>query len=265
MASSTARNVFLNTRAACLAYRGLRADIVTSLANDFVGIVMDPSAAPVESDPTPFVPSDDNLTDLGDASHRFRSLYIGTSINNPSGDIEVRFNQATTRTLTVANANGGGTANLQVQGSVSVGAGNANGPARIYDDADTLNLVAANVAGSPGTRGLRVMRVASAVNELRAYPSATGLPTFIAAEGDDADISIQIQPKNNGVARLYGTADIGGAPTANVTFFGGTPRPQPGAIPSAAGGATIDTEARTAINALLAALCTTTGLGVIAG
>lgn len=81
MASTTPRNVFFGSRAACLAYRGLRGDVVTSLANDFVGIVQNPAAAPCEIDTTPFVPSDNNTTDLGAPANRFRTLFLGTSID----------------------------------------------------------------------------------------------------------------------------------------------------------------------------------------
>lgn len=264
MASSTARNVFFATRAACLAYRGLQGDIVSSLAHDFVGIVGNPSAAPVEIS-TPFVPSDDNLTDLGDSTHRFRTLYLGTAISNPGGNIEIRFNEATTRQLAVGNANGGGSADVAVQGSVYVGAANANGGARIYDDGDTLQLVAAGSAGTPATRGLRVMRVVSGANELRVYPSIATQPVQMLPEGDDANIDLRLLPKGNGQVELYGVADIGGTPTGQITFFGGTPRSQHVNIADPAGGATIDAESRAAIISILGLLRGSTGYGLTLG
>lgn len=81
-ANASNGNVYFNTRAACLAYRSPsgRGQVVTSLANDFVGIVQDPAAAPVEVEPTPYVPATDNTTDLGTSAFRFRSGYFGTSL-----------------------------------------------------------------------------------------------------------------------------------------------------------------------------------------
>mgnify|MGYP000405547705 CR=1 FL=1 len=81
-ANASNGNVYFNTRAACLAYRSPsgRGQVVTSLANDFVGIVQDPAAAPVEVEPTSYVPAVDNTTDLGTSAFRFRSGYFGTSL-----------------------------------------------------------------------------------------------------------------------------------------------------------------------------------------
>lgn len=259
------RVVILDTRVACTGYRGRRGDVVVSKADDFVGIVQSPSAAPAELDTTPFVPSDDNLTDLGQSNLRFRTLYIGTAIANPAGDIEVRFNQATARRLVVANANGGGTANVAVQGSLAVGEGNTNGPARVYNDSDTLQLVAAGSAGTPATRGLRVMQVNNAVNELRAYPSATGVPVFISSEGDDAAVPITISAKGNDVIKLLDQVDIGGSGTATIAFFGGTRRPQQANIANPAGGGTVDAEARAAIISILSILRASSGFGLTLG
>ncbi len=63
-----------------------------------------------------FVPTDDNLTDLGDATHRFRSLYLGTSIIN-AGNLAVAFQGGTLKTLTVTNTDTG-IANMQVDGTI---------------------------------------------------------------------------------------------------------------------------------------------------
>ena len=53
-----------------------------------------------------FVPPNDNLTDLGDSTHRFRSLYLGTSILN-AGNLEVDCSGATDRTLQIHNSGAG--------------------------------------------------------------------------------------------------------------------------------------------------------------
>lgn len=227
--------------------------------------IVNASGTPIPIDTTPFVPDNDNLTDLGDSTHRFRTLYLGTAISNPSGNLEVRFNEATARELVVANANVGGIANVSVQGSVSVGAGNANGGARIYDDGDTLQLVAAGSEGTPATRGLRVMRAVSAVNELRVYPSIAANPVQVVAEGDDANIDLRLLPKGNGQVKLYGIVDVGGTPTAQITFFGGTLRSQHTNIADPAGGGTVDAEARAAIVSILGLLRGSTGYGLTLG
>jgi hypothetical protein len=64
---------------------------------------------------------------------------------------------------------------------------------------------------------------------------------------------------------VEGDATIGGSAGNSIGFYGDDGAPQASAIPDASGGATVDTEARAAINALLAALRATTGVGLIAG
>jgi hypothetical protein len=49
-----------------------------------------------------FVPSNDNLTDLGDATHRFRTLWLGTSIRNTSS-LDVLLDAGTVATFGLRN------------------------------------------------------------------------------------------------------------------------------------------------------------------
>lgn len=120
MASSAARNIFLPTRADCTAYRGLRGDVVTSLANDFVGIVQNPAAAPTEITTASFIPTNNNLTDLGDNTHEFRWLYLGTGIRNALGDLQIDLQGGGTTQLTIINS-GAGVAALGVDGFIAFG------------------------------------------------------------------------------------------------------------------------------------------------
>jgi hypothetical protein len=72
--------------------------------------------------PASFVPSNDNATDLGDASHRFRSLYLGTSIKN-AGALAIELSGGSTTTLTVSNPTGGQVCDLALDGAAQIGAG----------------------------------------------------------------------------------------------------------------------------------------------
>lgn len=75
-----------------------------------------------------FVPTDDNLTDLGDASHRFRTLYLGTSITN-DGDLAINLTGAASRTLNLTNSTPAQTASLYCDGNVRADGGGTFGTA----------------------------------------------------------------------------------------------------------------------------------------
>lgn len=111
------RVVTVADAAAVAAYRGRMGDVV--IADDLSGggIVTNPAAAP-EAIGGGYIPSGDNTTDLGDATHRFRSLYLGTSIKN-AGDLAVELSGGATRTLSVTNPTGGQVAQISTDGNVS--------------------------------------------------------------------------------------------------------------------------------------------------
>lgn len=67
-----------------------------------------------------FVPTNDNLTDLGDSTHRFRTLWLGTSIVNTSGDLTVDLRDPGITRLRIENSTGPD-ADLSVEGDVSLG------------------------------------------------------------------------------------------------------------------------------------------------
>lgn len=71
-----------------------------------------------------FVPTNDNLTDLGDSTHRFRSLFLGTSVTN-AGDLVVDLTGGATRTLSVRNSTAGQVCNVVVDGTVALQGGTA--------------------------------------------------------------------------------------------------------------------------------------------
>lgn len=64
---------------------------------------------------------------------------------------------------------------------------------------------------------------------------------------------------------IVGDARLGAATTDTIGFYDATGVVQAASVADPAGGATVDAEARTAINSILAALRTTTGVGLIAG
>lgn len=64
-----------------------------------------------------YVPSNDNLTDLGDATHRFRTLWLGTSIRNTSS-LDVLLDAGTTATFGLRNPTTAQGVLLEVDGDV---------------------------------------------------------------------------------------------------------------------------------------------------
>jgi hypothetical protein len=82
------------------------------------------SAGPIEVTAGGFTPANDNGTDLGDATHRFRTLFLGTSITN-AGDLAIDLTGAAHRTLFVRNSTGGQTTDLDVDGALILRNGTA--------------------------------------------------------------------------------------------------------------------------------------------
>lgn len=145
-------------------------------------------------DSTPFIPADDNLTDLGDATHRFRDLWLGTSIQN-TGDLAILLSGGATRTLQVSNPTGGQVANVAVDGSVSVG-----GVARF------LSLGAGNALLSAGATafGLAITEVGVLANGLDVRPSITGEPVEVTPYGElNTGLALNAQ----GAAEVTSTRD----------------------------------------------------------
>lgn len=99
-------------------------------------------------------------------------------------------------------------------------------------------------------------------------PGGTGASPVVLSTGTNNGLILRVN--GNGqilLDPLTGTGGvvIGSSINSRAAFFGGTARVQQGAITNPAGGATVDAEARTAINSILSVLRTTTGFSLIAG
>lgn len=133
----------------------------------------------------------------------------------------------------------------------------------VTDGAEVSALVLC--AGVAGTlyEVARFTAVASAVNGVAVSAEATGNTPVIEARGGDTNIGLNLNPKGAGSVSLRSGSDAQRIDVNNtgIGFFGASPAAQPAAVANAAGGATVDAEARTAINDLLARLRT---LGIIA-
>ena len=133
----------------------------------------------------------------------------------------------------------------------------------VTDGAEVSALVLS--AGIAGTlyEVARLAAVASAVNGVSITAEATGNTPVIEARGGDTNIGLNLNPKGTGSVSLRSGSDAQRIDVNNtgIGFYGASPAAQPAAVADAAGGATVDAEARTAINDLLARLRT---LGIIA-
>lgn len=157
---------------------------------------IDGHVAVVAADGTPidvgggsFVPPNDNLTDLGDASHRFRTLYLGTSITN-AGDLALDLTGSTTRVLSVRNSTPTFVCNVAVDGDVFVGA-DLGLPSSLCAIASGTAQVGVNAA----IAGLRVVSGFTGVNCVQVNNAITANAPRIAAYGSDGSIALEIASK----------------------------------------------------------------------
>lgn len=131
------------------------------------------------------------------------------------------------------------------------------------DGAEVSALVLYAARAGTLVEAARFAAPASAVNSLYVTGSATGQPIEVYPQGSDTNTGLALSGKGTGSLSLRS----GGGATrievnnTGVGFFGASPAAQPTAVSDASGGATVDTEARAALNALLARLRT---LGLIA-
>lgn len=177
---------------------------------------IDGHVAVVAADGTPidvagggsFVPPNDNLTDLGDASHRFRTLYLGTSITN-AADLLVDLTGAATRVLTVRNSTPLYTCNLAVDGDVFAGADLAL-PSSLSAIASGTAQVGVNAA----VAGLRVVSSFTGVNCLVVNNAITANAPRLSAYGSDGSIALEIASK--GAASIDLLRDDGNTSTVTT-------------------------------------------------
>lgn len=237
-----------------------------------------------------FVPPNDNLTDLGDSTHRFRSLYLGTSILN-AGNLEVDCSGATDRTLQIHNS-GAGVLNVTVDGSLTVGANavfyqRAGGEANIAIGATEIVRASATKVLLPDTvsfladESVKYQRFAAGevrwliggggVLELNATAVAVQIPLWLTSAFPEistrsANAGLTITPNGTGSIDLRGgdstvKLSVG---TDGFALYNGTRVPRAAAIPNPAGGGTVDAECRAAVEAILTALRGGTGINCVA-
>lgn len=90
-----------------------------------VAIVADDGSA-VAIEATPYVPTNDNGTDLGSAVAQFRTLYLGTSISNGFGALTIDVPGGGTTAVSITNS-GAGVCTLTVDGIITGTGGLATG------------------------------------------------------------------------------------------------------------------------------------------
>lgn len=234
-------------------------------------------------------PAANNTYDLGITGTRWRTVYAGTSLDTPkityAGDGEIDLSGAATRTLTVRNSTVAQVANLDLDGTYYFrngtaftvrlsGTPTANRVFTFPDVADdTVALLGAaqtfsgaktfteaprvtEIADANGATALALPATVGAVNRVSIGNAATLNAVFIGVVGDDANIALDVAPKGTGAATLRagnGSARIA-IDNTGIGLNGATPVAQGAHIPDAAGGATVDAEARAALNTLLAHL-----------
>lgn len=241
-----------------------------------------------------FSPSANNTYDLGLTGTRWRDLFLGRNAAI-GGTLDVTGAATLGSTLALSGAqtttindatNGGVTRGHTLShtttgpATAGVGAGmllraeSGAGTLRsagavdaihtdVTDGAEVSELVLSAARGGSLLEAARFGAAASAVNSLYVGASATGQPVEVHLAGADTNCGLAISGKGTGSLSLRS----GGGDTrvavnnTGLGFFGATPAAQPVAVADAAGGATVDAEARTALNALLARLRT---LGLIA-
>lgn len=209
-------------------------------------IGVDPGA--VSSAPTP---ASDNALDLGSASYRFRSLYLGTSILN-AGALAIDLSGATTRTLDVQNSTSGQVANVRVDGrfqfrngtsfaftidgtptadrtvtfpDASITVASLAGTETLTNKTLTTPRVGTALLDENGNEVLRVQATPSAVNDLTVQNGAAGNGPEIYVSGDDTNASLGISPKGTGTGALKGGAGAAKVSWNNtgVAFNGASP------------------------------------------
>lgn len=223
-----------------------------------------------------WLPDATTTRDLGSTSVRWRSAYLGTAVDVQTDDATVN---GVTRGLTLSHTTSA-TAQAGVGAGLLLRAESAGGTLRSAGAVDAIHTGVTNgaeesalilSAGIAGTllEVARLAAVVSAVNGLAVTASATGQPVLLSARGSDTNVTLGIKAKGTGSAVLVsgnGSVTVeaanGGISLVGATgFFGAAPAAQPTAVADAAGGATVDAEARAALNAVLARLRT---LGLLA-
>lgn len=231
----------------------------------------------------------DNTRDLGTSTQRWRTAYLGTSLDAPkwtyAGNGEIDLTGAATRTLTIRNSTSSQVTNVDLDGLYAFRNGTAYtmqfsgtptanrvftfpdvaddtvallGAAQTFSGAKTFTAAprVTDIADANGATAIVLPATPDAVNCVSIGNAATLNAVFISVVGDDANVALDVTPKGTGAATLRdgnGSARIA-VDNTGIGFHGLTPVAQGAPIPDAAGGATVDAEARAALNTLLAHL-----------
>lgn len=216
-----------------------------------------------------FSPASNNAYDLGLTGTRWRTLYLGTSLEAPlvNATASDTSTTAVSRPVTLTHSISTGTPAAGIGVGMRLRAPSDAGTTRDVgaidafhtDPSDGAEVSAVVVrVGDAGTlrETARFVADPSAVNSVVFTASATGEPVVIQPRGGDTNISLSLSGKGTGRAELR-ASDGSQRFAVNLTgigFFGQAPVAQGAHIPDVSGGSTVDAEARAAFNTLLAYL-----------
>jgi hypothetical protein len=208
---------------------------------------------------------------------RSYSLFVESGVTNLAGGVGVsnatNNNAATTiSAVRLVDSAASGVAGVGANGiasRITLTAPNSAGTqtfagfvtATITDVTAAAEVTQLSLGGAFANSGCEALRLigltGTIVNRIDVTPSASGSPVLFTATGD-VNTSITIAGTGTGTISLNagatGSVQLGGNAAALIGEFGVAPTARSGAIIDAAGGATVDAEARTAINTLLAYL-----------
>lgn len=188
MSAIPGRVVTVADATAATAYRGRKGDVI--VADDgTVWVQYSPADPPLQITSGGFNPPNDNLTNLGELTLRFRTLFLGTGITN-SDSLVVNLNGSSTRQLTVRNQTAGQVANIITDGGVFVGDGLPLS-ASLTAPASGVAQVGVNEA----IAGLRVTSSFTGVNCVNVSNAITANAPRIGAYGSDGSIALEIASK----------------------------------------------------------------------
>jgi len=188
---------------------------------------------PIASSSGSIIPTVDNTSDLGSASLRWRAGYFGTSVQTPLLNTQV----GGLPTSVMALAAAASAVNIVTVTSAAL----SGAPSIAATGSDT------NITLTIAAKGTGSIAMNSNVSLSGAAPTITATT---------ADQGIALVSSGTGTISLNagatGSVQLGGNAGALIGEYGVAPTARSAAIANPAGGATVDAEARAAINALLA-------------
>lgn len=207
-----------------------------------------------------------NTRDIGATAQRWRTAYLGTSLDVKADD---SVTAGIARTLLLSHTTSG-TAAAGIGVGVLFSVESAAGTLRQAGAIDVIHttatdaaevsavLVKSGIAGSL-SEVARFATVASGVNGIAVTGAATAGAPSIAARGGDTNVGLDVLPKGTGVLSLKGGGGSAKIQVSNtgIGFFGTAPVAQPAAVADSTGPGDVTTQ----LNALIARM---RALGLIA-